>query len=370
MTTRVPVETPGRDTAYEILVGPAALDALPALLAGRFGGRRVAVIADAGALGFHRERLASVLPAKTPVLEVPSGEETKTRAEKERLEDELASLRLGRDTVILGFGGGVATDLAGFVAATWLRGVPFVAAPTTLLAAVDASVGGKVGVNTGHGKNRIGVIRQPAAVLAETALLATLPEAELRNGLAEALKMAATSDRAFFAEIEGSVEKLLAGEDAALTRLIAASVRIKAAVVRADEHEAGLREVLNFGHTVGHGLERASGYRLPHGAAVAIGMIAESRMAREAGFLAATAEARLEAAVASLGLPRRAGGGMDRAAVVRAMASDKKARGGEPRFVVLRAIGSARQESDGGRAVVSFPLPSPVVASGLARIGL
>lgn len=370
MRARVPVETPGRAAAYEVVVGEEALAELPGLLAARFPGHRVAAIADSGALRLHGRALGAALPPGAPIFEVPAGEECKSRAEKERVEDELLACRLGRDSVIVGFGGGAATDLAGFVAATYLRGVPFVAVPTTLLAAVDASVGGKTGVNTPHGKNLIGAIRQPAAVLADTALLATLPEAEFGNGLAESLKMAATSDRALFGELERTIGALRRREPEALARLIAASVRIKAAVVASDELEGGLRQVLNFGHTVGHGLEHATDYRLPHGAAVAIGMVAESRMASTAGFLPPPEEARLHALLAAARLPGLAPPRVERRPVLDALRSDKKARGGEPRFVVLEAIGRARRGKDGEGPAYSFPLAAEVVDSGLAAIGL
>lgn len=370
MTVEVLVETPGQDASYGIVAGDGALAGLPGLLSSRFPGYRIAAIADREALRFQGRRLRAVLPAEAAILEVPSGEEHKSRSQKARLEDELFSRRLGRDTVIIGFGGGVVTDLAGFVAATYLRGVPFVAVPTTLLAAVDASVGGKTGINTPHGKNLIGVIRQPAAVLADTRLLETLPEPELLNGVAEALKMAATSDAALFAELETGIPALRARGAAALTRLIAAAVRIKAGVVAADERESGLREILNFGHTIGHGLEHATGYRLPHGAAVAVGMLAESRMARRAGRLGAEAEHRLHALIGAVGLPTRAPGDIKRDRVLAALGSDKKARGGEPRFVMLEAIGRVRDRDSRGRTAFSFPLSADVVESGLAAIGL
>ena len=367
---RVPVETPGQDVSYEIAVGDGALDGLPAFVEENHAGCRIAAIGDAQALRHHGELLREALPAGTPVLEVPSGEASKTRAEKTRLEDELLSRRLGRDTLIVAFGGGVVTDLAGFVAATYLRGVPFVAVPTTLLAAVDASVGGKTGINTPHGKNLIGAIRQPAAVFADTRFLETLPEPEFLNGVAEALKMAATSDPDLFSRMEQDVSALRARESGLLTRLIAAAVRIKAAVVSADERESGLREVLNFGHTIGHGLENASGYLLAHGAAVAVGMIAESRMALRAGTLRPAAEDRLHSLIGSLGLPVRAPAGVERGPVLAALASDKKARGGTPRFVVLEDIGRVRDRDEQGRPAYSFPLPAEVVDAGLGAIGL
>ena len=367
---RVPVETPGRDVSYEIAVGDGALDGLPAFLEEHHAGRRVAAIGDAEALRRHGDRLRAALPGETPVLEVPAGEASKTRAEKARLEDELLSRRLGRDTVLVGFGGGVVTDLAGFVAATYLRGVPFVAVPTTLLAAVDASVGGKTGINTPHGKNLIGAIRQPAAVFADIRFLKTLPEPEFLNGIAEALKMAATRDPELFSGMEKGIGVLRDREPGALTRLITAAVRIKACVVSADERESGLREVLNFGHTIGHGLENATGYLLAHGAAVAVGMIAESRMARRAGYLPPAAEDRLHSLIDSVGLPVRAPDGVERGRVLAALRSDKKARGGKPRFVVLEDIGRIRRRDDRGRAAYSFPLPAAVVNAGLRAIGL
>ena len=367
---RVPVETPGQDVSYEIAVGDGALDGLPAFLAEHHPNHRIAAIVDAGALRHHGERLRGALPGETPVFEVPSGEASKTRAEKARLEDELLSRRLGRDTVLVGFGGGVVTDLAGFVAATYLRGVPFVAIPTTLLAAVDASVGGKTGINTPHGKNLIGAIRQPTAIFADTRFLETLPEPEFLNGVAEALKMAATSDPELFSRLEKDIGAVKARESGPLTRLIAAAVRIKAAVVSADERESGLREVLNFGHTIGHGLESATDYLLAHGAAVAVGMIAESRMARRAGRLAPAAEDRLHSLIASLGLPVRAPDGVERGRVLAALRSDKKARGGEPRFVLLEDIGRVRDRDDWGRPAYSFPLPAEIVDAGLRAIGL
>lgn len=367
---RVPVATPGQDASYEIVVGAGALKGLPGFLRERYPEHRIAAIGDAEALRRHGSRLRAALPEGAAVLAVPSGEDSKSRAQKERLEDALLARRLGRDTVVVGFGGGVVTDLAGFVAATYLRGVPFLAVPTTLLAAVDASVGGKTGINTPHGKNLIGVIRQPAAVFADTGFFETLPEAEFRNGVAEALKMAATSDPELFGAIERGIPTLRAREAAALTRLIAAAVRIKAAVVRADEREGGMRQVLNFGHTIGHGLEHATGYRLPHGAAVALGMVAESRMALRAGFLAAEAETRLHAAIRALGLPVRAPDDAARDRVVAALASDKKTRGGEPRFVVLEAIGRVRDRDGEGQAAYSFPLPPEALDAGLRAIGL
>ena len=366
----VPVAVPGRRADYRVLVGEGALDSLPGLLAERFPGWAVAAVADAGAERLHGRTLAGALPAGTPVLRLAPGEENKTRAEKERIEDELLARRFGRDTVVVAFGGGVTTDLAGFVAATYLRGVPFVAVPTTLLAAVDASVGGKTGLNTKQGKNLVGAIHPPAAVVADTRFLATLSPAEFRNGLAEAVKMAAALDASAFSFLEERREAVAARDPEAVARTIALSVRLKASVVARDEREAGLRQVLNFGHTVGHGLESASGYRLAHGAAVAVGMAAESRMARAEGRLGEEAESRLGALLGAFGLPRKAPSGLSREAVLRAMGSDKKTVGGEARFVTLEDIGRVRRRGDSGETRYSHPMPDSAVSAGLDEIGL
>ncbi len=368
--SRVEVRVPRRDAFCEVVAGAGAILGLPDLLRDRFPGWRVAAIADAGALALHRDRLEAALPSGSTVVEVPSGEEHKTRRRKERIEDELLARHLGRDTVIVSFGGGVVSDLAAFVAATYLRGAPFVAVPTTLLAAVDASVGGKTGVNTPWGKNLIGAFRQPVAVFADTGFFGTLPDAEYRNGLAEAFKMAATSDAGAFARFEADLDPLLRRETGALTRLVAASVRIKTGVVRTDEQEAGLREVLNFGHTVGHGLELASGYRLPHGAAVATGIVAESRIARAEGLLSEADEARVVALLEAVGLPSRAPAGVTREAVLDGIRSDKKARGGRARFVLLAAVGRAHSEEADGARRYAFPVSGDAVDAGLRRIGL
>ncbi len=367
---RVPLSAPPRRWSAEALVGPGALDRLPRLLRNRFSGFRVAAVADARALHFHAARLQAALPPESTVVEVPSGEEHKTRAEKERVENELLRRRMGRDTVVVGFGGGVVTDLAGFVAATYLRGVPYVGAPTTLLGAVDASVGGKTGVNTGWGKNLIGAYHQPAAILVDTEVLGTLPNAEFRDGLAEAFKMAATSDADAFESFEDDLAALSRRETAEVTRLITGSIRMKGAVVGADEREGGLREVLNFGHTVAHGLERASDYRLSHGAAVAVGIVAECRIAHSEGALGRRDEQRVVALFAAAGLPTRAPAGLSRSGVLEAMGSDKKARQGRLRFVLLEEIGRVRTRGEGAARRFAFPVSDEALDAGLARIGL
>jgi len=351
---------------YRIRIGPSALEGLADVLSGLGTELRVALIGDSEVLRLHRDRIERSIPEDAVFIETHASEQEKTRAGKERIEDELLARRFGRDSVLIGCGGGITTDLAGFVAATFLRGIPFVALPTTLLAAVDASVGGKTGVNTPLGKNLIGVFRQPAAVLVDTDFLGTLPEAEFRNGLAESVKMAATSDGAQFENLERVGVRELRSDPRYLLPLIRRSIAIKARVVMEDEQETGPREVLNFGHTVGHAIENATGYRMRHGFAVAPGMAAESHMAERAGFLGSADGERLRGLLVRHGLPVRLEKPLSRERVLAAFRADKKTRAGQTRFVVLTGIGRVRRE--GTRC--SFSYGDEVIAHGLARIGL
>jgi 3-dehydroquinate synthase len=272
---------------------------------------------------------------------LPPGEATKSLAQASRLYDELADRQADRHTLIVALGGGVIGDLAGFVAATFARGLRFIMVPTTLLAQVDSSVGGKVGVNHPTAKNLIGAFHQPAGVWIDTETLRTLPARELRCGLAEVVKYGVILDGEFFAELERNVERILAHDGEALQRIIVESCRKKAAIVSQDEREeTGLRAVLNFGHTVGHAIEAVAGYDGPyqHGEAVAVGMVAECRLAKRLGWVAAEAVERVIRLLARFGLPTSAPG-LDAERLVAAMSRDKKNSRGKIRFVLPRAIG-------------------------------
>ncbi|MBI3269538.1 MAG: 3-dehydroquinate synthase [Planctomycetes bacterium] len=272
---------------------------------------------------------------------VPPGEGAKTLAGAARLYDALVRVRAERSTPLVAFGGGVIGDLAGFVAATFQRGLPFVQVPTTLLAQVDASVGGKVAVNHERAKNLIGCFHQPAAVFIDPAVLSTLPRRDVAAGLAEVLKCGVIRSRPLFDLVERDAVRLLALDEAPLVKAIAAAVSIKAEIVARDERDLGERALLNYGHTIGHALEALTAYRsFRHGEAVAIGMAAAARIAVESGLLAERDAARQTAVLRSLGLPvhqsecspRRL-----RAALFR----DKKVAGGRVRFVLPRRIGDA-----------------------------
>lgn len=272
--------------------------------------------------------------------EIPDGEEHKSLATAAELYDLAYRSELDRRSPVLALGGGVVGDLAGFVAATYLRGVPFVQVPTTLLAQVDSSVGGKVAVNHPRGKNIIGAFYQPRLVLADLDTLKTLEPREVRAGLAEVIKYGVIADPAFFAWLEENVERLLALDPEALAHAVATSVRIKAQVVEEDEREEGRRAVLNFGHTLGHALEAATGYTIwRHGEAVAIGMVAAARLAVELGMLAEKEAGRIVNLIRRAGLPVSLPAGISLDDLLASMRRDKKVLAGRLTFVLPVEIG-------------------------------
>jgi 3-dehydroquinate synthase len=269
---------------------------------------------------------------------VADSEEQKSLETAGWLYSKLSRLGAERSTPILALGGGVIGDLAGFVAATYMRGVPLLQLPTTLLAQVDSSIGGKVAVNHGQLKNNIGAFYQPRLVLSDTATLKTLPAREFANGLAEVIKSAVIGGADLFAFLEANLDGIKGQEGEALEEVVFRSARIKAAVVEQDETDQGLRNVLNFGHTIGHGIETASGFMIEHGAAVAIGMLAAAAVAQRLGLFGQDELARLKALIRAAGLPTKVSGGKVKD-ILAAMRHDKKIQGGRLRFVLPRAIG-------------------------------
>lgn len=323
-------------------VGAGLLAALPALLTERHPGRRAVVIADDTVAALH----PSPLPG-APLLTFPAGERHKTRETWARLSDRLLELRAGRDTLIVAFGGGVTTDLAGFVAATFLRGVPWLAVPTTTLAMLDAAIGGKTGVDTPAGKNLVGAFHPPSDVVADPAVLGTLPERLFREGLAEAAKHGLTLDTAYGAWMRAEAPRLLARDAEALTMLVRRSAALKGEVVGGDEREVGRRAVLNAGHTVAHALEQVSGYALPHGEAVAIGLVLETRVAEAVGIAETGTADAVIALLTALGLPTALPAPVAIDAVRDAMRVDKKNRDGAVHAALLAAPGVMARRGDG-----------------------
>jgi 3-dehydroquinate synthase len=329
---------------YEVRVDPGALGHVASLLSPFIGSRRIAVVTDSHVDQLYARRIAGQL-GDAKIVSIPAGEAAKTRETWGRVTDELLADGFGRDTLIVAAGGGVVGDLAGFVAATYMRGVPFVQVPTTLLSMIDASVGGKTGVDTAAGKNLVGAFHQPVFVIADPSVLATLPPNHFRAGLAEALKHGVIADADYFERIAASRESI-ARDERSLTGLIAESIRIKASVVARDERESGLRKVLNFGHTIGHAIESVSNYRLLHGEAVAIGMALESALAERIGVAKPGTSDAIRAALDSLGLPSTFPA-LDRAAVLAATKSDKKARAGRVEYALPAKVGSMAGEATG-----------------------
>jgi 3-dehydroquinate synthase len=300
------------------------------------------VVSDANVAALYAERLVARLARAglEPLLLVfPAGEASKTRETKARLEDRLARARFGGDGWIIALGGGVTGDLAGFLAATWHRGVPLVQAPTSLIAMVDAAIGGKVGVDHPAAKNLVGAFHAPLAVAADTATLATLPEREYRSALAEVVKCGAIASRALFRQIERDRSAILRRGASAVDRLVARAAGVKARIVSRDERESGERRLLNFGHTLGHAIESASGWRVRHGEAVAMGLVLESRIAVRLGILAEDDAARIERLLGMLGLPGEVPARLDPRRLMDAIRLDKKARGGRVHLVLPEAIG-------------------------------
>jgi 3-dehydroquinate synthase len=327
---------------YEILVGSGLFAALPSILSRFCPAHRYAVITDDRVAELYALKLSRSLHGaghRVDVFAFSAGEANKTRETWAVVTDAMLEAELGRDTALIAFGGGVPGDLGGFVAATYMRGLPLVQVPTTLMAMIDSSVGGKTGVDTSMGKNLVGAFHQPRAVVVDPDLLQTLPDAHLRAGLAEAVKHGAIADEEYLDWIEAAADELLAGDADALTRLIVRSVEIKAEVVSGDEREEGRRKLLNFGHTIGHAVESLSGYAVLHGEAVAIGMVEEARIGERCGVTAPGTSGRLRKVLARLGLPTAMPIELTAADVVQWTRSDKKARNGRVEYALIAGAG-------------------------------
>ena len=317
----------------------------PDLVASMLPQRRVAIVTNATVAPLYADRFAAALESVgvgTVRVVVPDGEAHKDWATLNLVFDALLGCRCDRATAIVALGGGVVGDLAGFAAATYQRGVPFVQVPTTLLAQVDSSVGGKTAINHPLGKNMIGAFHQPLVVIADTDTLATLPARELRAGLAEVIKHGAMRDAAFFGWLEANIEALLALDGAALAHAVKRSVEIKAEIVALDERETAERALLNFGHTFGHAIEAGLGFgRWLHGEAIGAGMVMAADLSVRLGMLDAAAAERLRALLARTGLPV-AGPDLGPDRYVELMSVDKKAAAGRIRFILLDGIGTGR----------------------------
>ncbi len=327
--------------AYNIVIGDGLLGDLPHLLQQHCPAAHYAMISDTHVAPLYGERIRLPLAARALVTMAvfPAGEWNKTREQWSALTDQLLAAGVGRDGAVLALGGGVVGDLAGFVAATYLRGIPCVQIPTTLLAMIDSSIGGKTGVDTATGKNLIGAFHQPRLVVADVGTLGSLPRNHISAGMAEALKHGAIADRRYFERLHSARDRLLARDTAALAEAVIESVRIKALVVLEDEREQGRRAMLNFGHTIGHAIETATGYALLHGEAIAIGMAAEAALGVKLGVTDKKDAATLVSVLERFGLPTQLPAEVSVDRLLAAMQHDKKARRGEIRFALIARLG-------------------------------
>ncbi len=343
------------DDSYEIEIGEQLEKQLISdIQNGLFGGlRRFAMITDSTVEPLYAQPVLAALRDAGYAAELfsfPAGEKSKTRETKAALEDAMLEKGFRRDCAVIAVGGGVVSDLAGFLAGTYGRGVPFVNYATTLLAAADASVGGKTAVDTPLATNLIGLFHQPKKVYIDIAAWKTLPKRELVSGLAETIKHACLADAEFFAYLEAHMEEILALDPAASAQIAKRNCIIKYQIVMQDERESGLREVLNLGHTVGRAIETVSDYRLLHGEAVSIGLVAAALLSVERGYLSAADADRVRALLQRAGLPVEIPAYIDREALVKKLYTDKKVREGRLRFVLQQGIGAIHEYAPGNFA--------------------
>ncbi|MDI1328551.1 MAG: 3-dehydroquinate synthase [Brevundimonas sp.] len=359
MTTTLSVRG-ARFEPYDVVIGRGLLAELGVRVAPLVRGRTV-IITDETVAGLHGPAALASLQAagvRGRLLTIPPGENSKSFAELERVIDRLLAFGLDRRDLIIALGGGVVGDLAGLAAALYMRGIDVVQVPTTLLAQVDSSVGGKTAIDTPRGKNLVGAFHQPRMVVVDIDLLATLPERQLRSGWAEVLKHGLICDTAFFDWLAGDGAVGAKGDPAALTRAVVHSVEIKSAIVGEDEKEAGRRALLNLGHTFGHAIEAELGFdedALTHGEAVALGCALAFRFSAARGLCAAAEAERVETVIAAAGLPTRLehAGAFSADRLLARMAGDKKAEGGRLTLILARAIGDAFVDRAVDRPVVT-----------------
>jgi len=349
--------------SYRIVVASGALQSVGERLRELRLGSRAALVSDGAIMRLYGKTVVASLESAgftVTTIDVPEGEAAKTLTVAEHCWDQLLTAGLDRTSTVLALGGGAVGDVAGFAAATYMRGINFVQLPTTVLAQVDASIGGKTAIDHPLGKNMIGAFHQPRLVVVDPAVARTLPEREFRSGLAEIVKHGIVLDADYFVELERDLAPLAARDLGVLERIIGGSCRLKAAVVERDEREAELRHVLNYGHTIGHALEAATGYtRYAHGEAVSLGIVAEARLARRLGVADDETTTRQERMLETLGLPVRAPS-IDVEPIVSAMARDKKAKDGRVPFVLAPRIGAFR---------IVYDVPTTDIRAVIASLG-
>ena len=338
------------DNSYDILIDEGLFGKLAEELKNKPLANAYAIITDNNVEKIHGKKLLKNLQNKNihaHLVSFPAGEKSKNRKTKEKTEDAMLNLEFGRDSCIIALGGGVVGDMAGFVAATYMRGIPYIQVPTTLLAMVDSSIGGKAAVDAGHAKNAIGAFHQPKKVIIDLNFLKTLPKKELPNGLAEVIKHALIKDGNFFHFLEKNIDKMLNYDLDALKHAIKRSCEIKAGIVAEDEKENGIRRLLNYGHTMGHAIESALNYRISHGHAISIGMSCAAKLSSKKGFLREGSVIRQNNLLEYAGLPHKLSHHqLKPKKILEHMRFDKKIINEKLNFILLNSIGDAFVSDD------------------------
>lgn len=342
---KINVKIKEKSKQYTIIIGSSITDLIKKFIAEEHKDKRVVIITDDQIKEICKPVLSSLKLINPCLISVPAGEQSKTRETKQEIEDKMLEKRYSRDTLIIAFGGGVIGDLAGFVASTYCRGIPYIQVPTTLLAMVDSSIGGKTAVDTKYGKNLIGTFSQPDAVFADLEFLNSLPKEEFLNGLAESVKIAITSDKELFSFIESNFKKILEKEKDALSRIIKRSIELKKDIVEKDEKESGLRQTLNLGHTFGHAYETYSNFKVKHGLCVSLGIAVETKIAVLDNALKISERERIISLLKALGLPAEIEKDTGTNEIIKLMEVDKKTKNHKPMFVILNKIGKIKTEN-------------------------
>ena len=328
--------------SYEICIGNGIMDRAATVIAKSTPARRYVVIADATVAALYGEKIMTMLKEvglAADLIDFPAGEGSKTPETVISIARRLVELGADRETALIALGGGVTGDIVGFAASMYMRSIPYIQIPTTLLAQVDSSVGGKTGIDLPEGKNLLGAFYQPRFVFIDLEFLRSLSLSEIKNGLAEIVKYGIIDDADLFSLLEREGERLVKGDLELLQSVVEQSCKIKKGIVEIDEQDRGMRRILNFGHTLGHALEAQSAYTMSHGSAVSLGMIAASRISEKKGHLGAGERQRIERLIHSLGLPTVIPDTMDTEGIMRYMQNDKKRQNNELHFVLLKRIG-------------------------------
>lgn len=341
MKIKIPLKKTS-DDSYKIHLRAGLMESLPALLLKDNYGRKYAIVTDSNVKKLYGEKMQKLLAENgiySVVVPFPAGESNKNLRNVEKICSQLSILGIERSDCLIALGGGVTGDLAGFVAAVYLRGIPYLQIPTSLLAMTDSSIGGKTGVDSNEGKNLIGCFKQPRAVFIDPNFLVSLPASEIRNGMAEVIKHAVIGDKGLFKFLEKKREAILNLEEKPLLKMLKRSIKVKKALVMADEHENGVRVFLNYGHTIGHALESASNYAIPHGQAIAIGMFLINKIAMARGAMNEKNGQRINSLLSQYGLPNRVPQDLKISAILKALKKDKKSRDGVIWYIVPKKIG-------------------------------